>query len=189
MRRSYDILFASSNKHKYGEAKEILGKFGIKTGFLKFSPIEIQSDSIGEIAKKKVLDAYKKCRTAVIVEDDGLFVKSLGGFPGPYSSYVFKTIGNDGIIRLVKNQRKADFVSVIAFCGSNKKPLLFEGKTRGRISSTKKGKGWGYDPIFIPDGKNKTYADMAEKNTVSHRYKALKKFASWYSGRQQSSGR
>jgi XTP/dITP diphosphohydrolase len=188
MRRSYDLLFASSNKNKYREAKEILSEFGIKLGFLRFSPVEIQSDSIGEIAKQKVLDAYKKCKFSVIVEDDGLFIASLGGFPGPYSSYVFKTIGNVGIINLVKKKRKADFVSVIAFCDRHKKPMLFEGKTKGKISTRLRGKGWGYDPIFIPHGKNKTYAEMSQKNTISHRYNALKKFARWYSGKQQSSG-
>lgn len=189
MHMSHDLLFASSNKNKYREAKEILAEFGIKLGFLRFSPIEIQSDSIREIAKQKVFDAYKKCKFAVIVEDDGLFIDSLGGFPGPYSSYVFKTIGNVGIINLVKKKRSADFVSVIAFCDLHKKPMLFEGKTKGKISTKPRGKGWGYDPIFIPDGKNKTYAEMSQKNMISHRYNALKKFAKWYSDKQQSSGR
>jgi XTP/dITP diphosphohydrolase len=189
MRRSYDLVFASSNKNKYLEAKEILAKFNIRLGFLKFSAIEIQADSIGDIAKQKVTDAYKKCKSSVIVEDDALLIDTLGGFPGPYSSYVFKTIGNAGIINLVKKQRKAHFVSVIAFCDNRKKPVLFEGKTNGRISTKQKGKGWGYDPVFIPQGKNKTYAEMSEKNTISHRYRALKKFARWYSGKRQSNGR
>jgi XTP/dITP diphosphohydrolase len=189
MRRSYDLVFASSNPHKYKEAKEILDKFGINLGFLKFSAVEIQSDSIGEIAKQKVLNAYQKCKFAVIVEDDGLFIDSLGGFPGPYSSYVFKTIGNAGVLNLVKRQRNADFVSVIAFCDSRKKPVLFEGITKGKIATKQKGKGWGYDPIFIPNGRGKTYGEVTYKNTISHRYRALKKFASWWSDMQQSSGR
>jgi XTP/dITP diphosphohydrolase len=179
----------SSNKNKYREAKEILSQFDIRLGFLKFSAVEIQSHSIGQIAKQKALDANKKCRSAVIVEDDGLFIDSLGGFPGPYSSYVFKTIGNAGIINLVKTKKNADFVSVIAFCDNRRRPMLFEGRTAGRISAKPKGKGWGYDPIFVPNGKNKTYAEMSEKNTISHRYKALKKFASWFSDRRQSSAR
>jgi XTP/dITP diphosphohydrolase len=58
--------------------------------------------------------------------------------------------------------------------------MLFEGRTEGRISAKQKGKGWGYDPIFIPNGKNKTYAEMSDKNTISHRYRALQKFATWY---------
>jgi XTP/dITP diphosphohydrolase len=186
---SHDLFFASSNQHKYKEAKEILAQFGINLGFLKFSALEIQSDSIIDIAKQKALDAYERCRSAVIVEDDGLFIDSLGGFPGPYSSYAFKTIGNAGIINLVKSQRRADFVSVIAFCDYHKKPVIFEGRTNGIISSRPKGKGWGYDPIFIPNGKTETYGQMSEKNTISHRYRGLEKFARWYSDRQQSSAR
>jgi XTP/dITP diphosphohydrolase len=189
MPKSYDLFFASTNKNKYREAKEILAKFDITLRFFKFSALEIQSDSIVNIARQKVLDAHKKCKFAVIVEDDGLFIDSLGGFPGPYSSYVFKTIGNAGVINLVKTQRKADFVSVIAFCDNHRRPVFFEGKTKGRISARPRGKGWGYDPIFVPDGTSKTYAQMSEKNTISHRYRALKKFASWFSDMQQSSGR
>ena len=102
MRKSFDLYFASSNKNKYSEAKEILSKLHLDLGFFEFAPVEIQSDSILEIATKKSLDAYRSCKKPVIVEDDGLFIPALGGFPGPYSSYVFKTIGNAGILNLVR---------------------------------------------------------------------------------------
>ena len=183
----YDLYFASSNKNKYNEAREILSKFKLDLGFFEFSPVEIQSNSIKEIAIKKVLDAYSLCKKPILVEDDGLYVKSLGGFPGPYSSYVFKTIGNLGIINLVKLQRKAEFHSVIAYCDYSKKPILFEGITKGTISKKQKGIGWGYDPIFTPIGKKQTYAELKEKNTLSHRYKALTKFARWFADKRQSS--
>ncbi|HEY8111019.1 MAG TPA: non-canonical purine NTP pyrophosphatase, partial [Candidatus Nitrosotenuis sp.] len=100
-------------------------------------------------------------------------------FPGPYSSYVFKTIGNAGILNLVKSKRAAEFHSVISFC-DGKKPVLFQGIIKGVISKKQKGKGWGYDPIFIPKGKTKTYAELDDKNIISHRYRALRKFAHWY---------
>ena len=187
MRRSFDLYFASSNRHKYDEAKKILEKFGIRLGFFKFSAIEIQSDSITDIAKQKALDAYKKLRLPVLVEDDGLFVKSLGGFPGPYSSYVFTTIGNAGVISLVKRNRGAEFVSVIAFC-NGKSVKIFEAHVKGKVATRQSGKGWGYDPIFVPKGTTKTYAQLSDKNTISHRYNALKKFASWRAGMRQSSG-
>jgi XTP/dITP diphosphohydrolase len=189
MLQLYDLVFASSNKHKYQEAKEILKPFGIRLEFYNFTPVEIQSDSINQIAKKKSLDAYAKCKKPVIVEDVGLFVKSLGGFPGPYSSYVYKTIGNAGIIGLIKRKRNAQFLSVVAYCDNKKRPTSFEGITRGRISTKPKGKGWGYDPIFIPRGRNKTYGEISDKNLISHRYRALVKFASWFVRTQQSSGR
>ena len=179
MRKSFDLYFASSNKNKYSEAKEILSKFQLNVGFFEFAPVEIQSNSILEIAEKKSLDAYLSCKKPILVEDDGLFILSLGGFPGPYSSYVFKTIGNAGILNLVKSKRAAEFHSVLAYC-DGKKPVLFQGITRGAISKKPKGDGWGYDPIFIPKGKTKTYAELDDKNTLSHRYKALGKFAHWY---------
>lgn len=187
MRRSYDLYFASSNRHKYSEAKAILSEFQISLGFFEFAPVEIQSDSVLEIAAKKSLDAYVACKKPVIVEDDALSVLSLGGFPGPYSSYVFRTIGNAGILNLVRSKRAAKFYSVISYC-DGKKQASFEGVASGTISKRQRGKGWGYDPIFIPKGRTKTYAELEDKNAVSHRYLALAKFATWF-GRQKSSGR
>ena len=108
-----------------------------------------------------------------------MFIDSLEGFPGPYSSYVFKTIGNKGILNLVKNNRKAKFVSIITYC--DKKILeSFNAKLDGKISTSQKGKGWGYDPIFIPKNSKKTFAESNNKNQLSHRDKALNKFSNWY---------
>ena len=183
MPQSYDVLFASSNKNKYQEAKKILEKFEIEVGFFKCELTEIQSESIKEIAKNKVLTAFEKCKKPVIIEDDGLFINDLNGFPGPYSSYVFKTIGNKGILKLVKTKRNAKFQSIIAFCDRKKKPITFEANVNGKISKKIRGHGWGYDPIFTPSGKSKTYAELSNKNKISHRYNALKKFANWYQNR------
>jgi len=177
---SYDVLFVSSNKNKFNEAKNILSKNGINLGFFKSSLREIQAESIKEIAALKVDEAYRQCNKPVIVEDAGLFVESLNGFPGPFSSYVFKTIGNSGILRLVKTNRKAKFQSVVAYCDNKYGVVLFDAKVEGKISKNSKGKGWGYDPIFTPNGQNKTYAMLSNKNEISHRYKALKKFSNWF---------
>ena len=77
MQRSYDVLFASSNKNKYVEVKQILHEHGIKVGFFKFTPVEIQSDALEEIASDKARQASKLVkRTGTIVEDAGLFVDS-----------------------------------------------------------------------------------------------------------------
>jgi len=184
MQQSYDVFFASSNVHKYEEAEKILSEFGIKLDFYQTNLVEIQDDSLSKIALQKALDAYDKCKKPVIVEDDGLFIDSLSGFPGPFSSYVFKTIGNNGILKLVEDNRGAKFRAVIAYCDSNKKPKLFEYSISGKISKNLQGKGWGYDPIFIPEKQNKTYAELAEKNKISHRYESLKKFANWFKNKQ-----
>lgn len=179
MQQSFDLFFASSNNHKYQEAKIILDSFGIKLGFFKCNLEEIQSDSLKSIASHKAKHAFSKCKKPVIIEDAGMFIDSLNGFPGPYSSYVFKTIGNKGILDIINDRRKAKFVSVIAYC--DKKILeFFDGKVDGIISKSQKGKGWGYDPIFIPKYAEKTFAELTDKNKLSHRYKALKKFSNWY---------
>ena len=88
MPESYDVIFASSNTHKYEEAEKILAEFGMKLGFFQTELVEIQDDSLSKIALQKVENAYEKCKKPVIVEDDGLFIDSLSGFPGPYSSYI-----------------------------------------------------------------------------------------------------
>ena len=150
MHKSFDLFFVSSNNHKYSEAKKILDSFGINLGFLKSSLEEIQSNSLCNIAMAKARDAFSKFKKPIIIEDDGLFIDSLEGFPGPYSSYVFKTIGNKGILNLLKNNRKAKFVSIITYC-DNTVLESFDGKLNGKISKTQKGKGWGYDPIFVPN--------------------------------------
>ncbi len=179
MRKSFDLFFVSSNNHKYQEAKSILDSFGIDLGFLKSNLEEIQSDSLRDIAVVKAQDAFSKFKRPIVIEDGGLFINSLDGFPGPYSSYVFKTIGNKGILNLLKKSRGAKFVSVITFC-DDATLQSFEGKSSGKISEIQKGKGWGYDPIFIPDNVTKTFAELNNKNKLSHRYKALKEFSKWY---------
>jgi XTP/dITP diphosphohydrolase len=183
MQKSSDLFFVSSNIHKYHEAKKILDSFDIHLGFLKSNLEEIQSNSLHDIAIKKAQDAFSKFKKPIIIEDDGLFIDSIEGFPGPYSSYVFKTIGNKGILNLLKNNRQAKFVSIITYCD---KTILksFEGKLEGKISKTQRGKGWGYDPIFIPNNSKNTFAEMNDKNEISHRYKALKKFSKWYFHKQ-----
>ena len=187
MQQSSDLFFVSSNQYKYQEAKKILFSFGIHLEFFKYDLEEIQSSSLKEIASKKAIQAFQKYKKPIIVEDDGLFIDALYGFPGPYSSYVFKTIGNKGILQLLKQNRKAKFVSIISFC-DDKNSKSFEAKIDGHISKTQNGEGWGYDPIFIPKNLNKSFAELANKNDLSHRYKALKKFSNWYLHKMKSNG-
>ena len=179
MPKSFDLLFISSNIHKYHEAKKILDSFGISLGFLKSDLEEIQSSSLGDIARKKAQNAFFKHKKPLIIEDDGLFIDSLNGFPGPYSSYVFSTIGNNGVLDLLKDRRQAKFISVITYC-DDETLESFDGVLDGVISKSQKGKGWGFDPIFVPNNSDKTFAEIKYKNQLSHRYKSLKKFSNWY---------
>ena len=114
-----DLAFVSSNPNKYREAEAILESFGVGIEFLRHGLSEIQSDSLEIIASAKALDAFSKFARPVLVEDAGLFIDSLGGFPGPYSSYVLDTLGCKGILALTGPDRAARFVSVVAYCDGN----------------------------------------------------------------------
>ena len=183
-----DVSFVSSNKNKFEEAKNIVSKFGLKLEFLKSHLQEIQADTLEEIATHKAMEAFSIYSKPVIVEDAGLFIKSLNGFPGPYSSFVFDTLGNKGILRLVSVKRDAVFRSIVAYCERDGDVHLFSTDVSGSISKKEHGKRWGFDPIFIPSGRNKTYSQLKEKNQISHRYLALKNFANWYLNKKKSSG-
>ena len=177
-----ELFFASSHENKFQEAERILTNLGVKVNFSKTTLEEIQSSSLSEIAEQKAISAYELIQKPVIIEDDGLFIDSLNGFPGPYSSYVYDTIGNKGIMNLLENSefRDAKFVSIIAYLGGSDGVKLFESSIPGKISSVIEKGGWGYDPIFIPDGESKTYANVSDKDKLSHRAASLKKFSSWY---------
>ncbi len=181
---SSDILFATSNRHKFLEARDILGGMGISVAIRECDLLEIQSDVLGEIALHKAERAFELCKKPVIVEDDGLYIDCLGGFPGPYSSYVFNTIGNAGILRLLAQDRAASFRAAIAYRGPGCEGVVFDGEVRGSIAQTPRGGGWGYDPIFVPCNASETFAEAGDKNHTSHRHAALEKFASWFSRRQ-----
>lgn len=187
MPRSRDLLLATSNAHKYAEAREILGGHGIRLGLLECDLVEIQSDSLREIALRKVADALSRCPGPVIAEDAGLFVDSLNGFPGPYSAFVHGTIGCAGILRaLGRRGRGASFCAAVAYAEPGAEPRVFESRVRGTIARRELGDGWGYDPIFVPAGSSETYAQMAEKSRVSHRALALSSLAEWLTHRRQS---
>jgi XTP/dITP diphosphohydrolase len=178
------LYFASSNENKFLEIENLLEKEkGIKIHFSKVILKEIQSESIIEVAEDKVKKAFNMIKKPVIVEDDGLFIKDLNGFPGIYSSFVFKTIGNKGILNLLKDNenRKASFTSIFSFF-DGKIIESFSGETTGYITTKILPEGWGFDPIFKPENEDKTYGqiDILKKNEISHRSKALRKFLEWY---------
>jgi len=185
-----ELFFATSNENKFQEAERILANLGVKINLFKTTLEEIQSNDLNYIAKKKAINAFKLVQKPVIIEDDGLFIDSLNGFPGPYSSYVYDTIGNKGIMSLLENSvvRDAKFVSIIAYLDSTSDVKLFESSIPGKITSIIEKGGWGYDPIFIPDGESKTYANVSDKDKFSHRSASLTKFSSWFLNRQKDSG-
>jgi len=178
------ILFVSKNKNKFIEASYILSSFNIKLEWAPYSKLEIQSSSLIDIASFAAKNAFESIKKPLIVEDDGLFIKVLKGFPGPFSSYIYSTIGLNGILKLMEgvDDRECFFESAVAFCDQNINKV-FVGRVYGEISRVIKGSyGFGFDPIFIPKGENLTFAEMPlnYKCSISHRAVALRDFAKWF---------
>lgn len=183
------VFFATGNIHKFNEVRALLSEHGIAVGMLKLKGTEIQSDRLQEIAATSAVGAFKRCKLPLIVEDAGLFVGALNGFPGPYAAYVFKTLGNAGLLKLLGGveNRKATFKSAIVYCDNDSgKTVCFEGQAVGQIAlqelTSNPELAFGFDPIFVPAGSQKTFAQMPvkEKNGFSHRAMAVSKFAQWY---------
>jgi XTP/dITP diphosphohydrolase len=117
----------------------------------------------------------------LVVDDSGLFIRSLAGFPGVYSSYAFRTLGNDGILALLDGatDRGATFETCIGLLEGSES-LVFHGKARGNIADRQRGSGgFGFDPIFVPTDSSRAFAEMtrSEKNAVSHRGQAARALA------------
>lgn len=186
MPRDRTILFATGNKHKAAEIRMVLKEYGISVKMKDVKPTEIQSEELKEIAAKCAEVAAKVVGGPIIVEDSGLFIEALSGFPGPYSSYVYSKIGTFGILRLMEGEKRraAIFKSVIAYANPFSSIHVFEGDSKGNISTIARGsKGFGFDPIFEPvECPTQTFAEMERsmKNKFSHRARAARAFASWH---------
>ncbi len=186
IKKTHSLFFATGNIHKIKEIQHFLKDYPIEIKGIDLKGKEIQSETIEEIAEVSLLQAYKKLGKPIFTEDTGLFIKMLGGFPGPYSSYVHKTIGITGVLKLLESvkDRSAEFRSAIAFCAPDINSVCFLGTSSGKISIKERGNhGFGFDSIFKPnDGKNKTFAEMEaeEKNQISHRTRSMRKLVTWY---------
>ncbi len=184
-----ELVFITSNKHKVKEIRALANSESkdITIAHLDYDYPEFQLDEIETVAEESVnyIRMYSEIKEEkpFFIEDSGLTIPALNGFPGPFSAFVFNKIGNFGILKLMadKNgeERRATFKTVVAFCESKEKaPMLFVGTSEGRIAKAARGEGgFGYDPIFELEGANKTFAEMSteEKNVVSHRGRAFRK--------------
>jgi XTP/dITP diphosphohydrolase len=185
------LVFATNNQHKLKELQAMLG-----TGFELMSLADIGcSEEIPEEqptlegnARQKAFFIYNKFGYACFADDTGLEIDALGGEPGVYSArYAGESkdpqANMDKVLRKLKeiNYRKARFRTVISLV-VNGKEKQFEGIVSGEITREKKGgSGFGYDPVFLPAGFDKTFAEMslAEKNQISHRARAVQKLVEY----------
>ena len=148
---------------------------------------EIQADTLEEVVLSCIEQLRSKGLNNFILDDSGLFVDGLQGFPGVYSSYVLRTNGNAGLMQLLdgRTERQARFKSCIGAL-IDSEVIIAHGECQGKIAFAESGtEGFGFDPIFIPDGYEVSFAELslAEKNKISHRGNALRAFSAQFNSR------
>jgi len=194
MKKPETIFLASGNAHKIEELEQVLEPLGIdlKSTLDHSDPEEVVEDQpdLQGNALKKAQYWFEKTGLPSISDDTGLEVEALNGAPGVYSARFAgdNPTYDDNVNKLLselkdKTNRSAQFRTVIAFVDGSDH-YFFEGICRGRIINQKRGdKGFGYDPVFIPEGYEETFAELSseEKNKISHRGKAVQKFIDFLS--------
>lgn len=181
------LLFITGNCMKADEAKEILSKFGIALEQKSLEIEEIQEKDAEPVAREKARQAFGILKKPLIVEDTGLYINAMNGYPGTLIKHFFDSIGPQGIVDfLAGKDRSAEAITVVAHCDSKGEVRTFRGSVSGRISEkVTKGYDFAWDTIFIPEGYDRTYAEIgtAEKNGISQRRLALENFAKWMKGK------
>jgi len=174
------LRMVTSNDGKAREFAEALRGMPFRVERVHGAYEEVQADTLDEVALKSAQDllAAGDVPRPFFLEDAGLFVDALRGFPGVYSAYVHRTVGWQGVLRLLHGatDRSARFESRIALVTTWGEVELFAGTGNGAIATEAKGEGgFGFDPIFVAKGETRTYAEMPlrEKERVSHRGAAL----------------
>ncbi|MBR9690953.1 non-canonical purine NTP pyrophosphatase [Candidatus Woesearchaeota archaeon] len=173
------LYFITTNKNKFSEAK-ILLKDAAELKQLKIDLDEIQEIDQEKIIGHKLKEAQKHKKRRFIVEDTSLVIKGMKGLPGPLTKWFIKTIDIDGIARL--KELFGDGVTATSMIGYSDENGVhfFEGKIKGKIVSPRGRAYFQWDRIFVPQGYDKTFAEMSleEKNKISHRSKAFLKLKS-----------
>ena len=193
------LVFATNNPHKLEEIRAILGS---KVEILSLADIGCDAD-IPETAETlegnaliKAHYVYDNYKLDCFADDTGLEVDAVHGLPGVHTArdaYPDRHDPEANMIKLLEalrenNDRNARFRTVIALIEKGKEHL-FEGVVEGVIAREKSGtQGFGYDPVFIPEGNSKTFAELGEdiKNTISHRARAVQKLAEYLASRHES---
>lgn len=179
------LVFVTQNQHKLKELRPLFKKYNVEFDTTPLEKHEIRSENIEEIARVAAKIAFEVLQQPVVVDDTGFFVDALNGFPGSYAGIVLKLIGYEGILRLMtdKVERASTFKTAVGYFDGQHLES-FVGTMSGSVALDPAGEGgFGYDPIFVPEGFTKTYAELTleEKVSISHRTKAFEEFLRWFS--------
>ncbi len=174
-----DVAFITRNRGKVAELWAKAEPLGVHITHIDAEYPELQVDTLEEVARNAVTFCRSRFSAPFIIEDSGLFIDALKGFPGPYSAYVHKTIGLDGVLKLVRAGVSGRFESVIGCYYHGVK--LFKGVVEGVIAQPRGQGGFGFDSIFEYEGRTFGEMTLEEKNAVSHRSKSAESFLKWAS--------
>lgn len=180
------VVFVTGNQKKKEEVVAILQKgdpLPYDIVARKIDLPELQGEP-EDIAKEKCRLAAREVQGPVMTEDTSLCFNALGGLPGPYIKWFLEKLGHDGLNRMLAgfDDKTAYAQCIFAYTpGPDTEPLVFVGRTPGRIVPARGPADFGWDPVFLPNGFDHTYAEMdkAVKNTISHRYRALDKLRAY----------
>jgi XTP/dITP diphosphohydrolase len=179
-------VFVTTNEHKRREVERILG---VELERAAPDVPEIQALDLAEVAAHKARSAYEALGSPphpVLVEDSGLVVGAWNGLPGALTKWFLSSVGNEGLLgMLCAEDRSARAVCAVAVAGRRGEVRVFRGEVRGEIAPEPRGEGgFGWDPIFVPEGGELTYAQMGDaKNDDSHRARAFRQVRGWLEGR------
>lgn len=181
------LTFVTGNAGKAAELRALLAPLGIEVVQDKRGYPEVQASTLREVAEAGARHLLASgLAPPFVLEDSGLFVAALRGFPGVYSRYALDTIGTAGLLQLMApvelESRGAAFQACLLYVDPSGATHAFEGACAGRIADRAAGSGgFGYDPVFVPKGHDRTFAEMAgdEKSALSHRGQAARRFASF----------
>ncbi len=185
------LSVVTSNLGKLQEFRSALKPMGVEVQHSEEDCDEIQADDLEEVVLPCLTQLRRRGLENFIVDDSGLFIHTLKGFPGVYSAYAFKTIGNQGLLRLLEesDDRSAHFECCIGCSLKGEDYLIVKERCDGRIIREMRGKeGFGFDPVFVPEGHDQTFAEMPLefKNKISHRGKAIGSFVKELNTRMES---
>ncbi len=174
------IQLVTSNEGKFREVRAALGKRGHEVVWKRFPYPEVQTASLDEVVTEGLawLRAKMGEGEPFMIDDSGLFITALKDFPGVFSAHALKTIGNAGILKLMTGveDRRARFEARLGLWSPETGQRLFAGRCDGTLALEPRGAGgFGFDPIFIPEGDIRTFAEIStdEKNSFSHRGRAV----------------
>ena len=178
------LYFITSNKNKFEELQSILGDGMVEQ--LDIDLPEIQDIDARNVIRAKLKGALNHREGGCIVEDTSIHLDCLNGLPGPFGKWFLKSIGNEGLVRLVQSlgNASAQATTIIGYAKNSNELKFFEGTITGKIVPARGTSDFGWDPIFEPDGHEKTFAEMAtqEKNAISMRKIAAEKLKDYIHG-------